>query len=162
LKDTDGATSADTSGAKPILRPCTLAKLKSETATGKTSLLKTGKPAAAAGPAEETLKYYVWIEICKHKHNTMMMKHLTIPLLHPFNGLFSRTTWVSQYQKGKTGLDLNEARDDGVLGCSGISWTICKNLHLAPDNHIDTSSLNFYRPDVLPDANQQCQSTEGQ
>jgi len=23
-------------------------------------------------------------------------------LLHPFNGLFSRTTWVSRYQKGKT------------------------------------------------------------
>jgi len=40
--------------------------------------------------------------------------------LHPFNGLFSRTTWVSRYQKGKTSLDLNEARDDGVLGCSGI------------------------------------------
>jgi len=30
-------------------------------------------------------------------------------LLHPFNGLFSRTTWVSQYQKGKTSLDLNKA-----------------------------------------------------
>ena len=42
---------------------------------------------------------------------------------HPFNGLFSRTTQVSRYQKGKTSLDLNEARDDGV---SGISWTICK------------------------------------
>ena len=40
--------------------------------------------------------------------------------------LFSRTTWVSQYHKGKTSLDLNEARDDGVLGCSGISWTTCK------------------------------------
>ena len=56
---------------------------------------------------------------------------LTIPLLplHPFNGLFlfSRTTWVSQYQKGKTSLSLNEARDDGVLGRSGISWTICKS-----------------------------------
>jgi len=39
---------------------------------------------------------------------------------------FSRTTWVSWYQKCKTSLDLNEARDDGVLGCSGISWTICK------------------------------------
>ena len=25
------------------------------------------------------------------------------------------TTWVSRYQKGKTSLDLNEARDDGVL-----------------------------------------------
>ena len=28
-------------------------------------------------------------------------------LLYPFNGLFSRTTWVSWYQKGKTSLDLN-------------------------------------------------------
>jgi len=36
------------------------------------------------------------------------------------------TPWVSRYQKGETSLDLNEARDDGVLGCSGISWTICK------------------------------------
>ena len=40
--------------------------------------------------------------------------------------LFMSTTWVRQYQKGKTSLDLNEARDDGVLACSGISWTICK------------------------------------
>jgi len=30
---------------------------------------------------------------------------------HPFNGPFSRTTWVSQYQKGKTNLDFTEARD---------------------------------------------------
>ena len=29
-------------------------------------------------------------------------------------------------QKGKTILDLNESRDDGVLGSNGISWTICK------------------------------------
>ena len=43
-----------------------------------------------------------------------------------FNGLFSRTTWLSCYQKGKTNLDLNEARDNGVLRCSGISWTTCK------------------------------------
>jgi len=47
-------------------------------------------------------------------------------LLHPFNGLFSRTAWVGWYQKGKTSMDFNEARDDGVLRCSGISWTICK------------------------------------
>jgi len=38
----------------------------------------------------------------------------------------SRTTCVGQCQKGKTSLDLNEARDYGVLGCSGIGWTICK------------------------------------
>jgi len=37
-------------------------------------------------------------------------------LLHPFNDLFSRTTWVSRYQKGKPSLGLNEARDDGVWG----------------------------------------------
>jgi len=34
------------------------------------------------------------------------------------------TAWVSQYQKGKTSLDLNEAKNDGLFGCSGISWTI--------------------------------------
>jgi len=41
---------------------------------------------------------------------------LLLLLLHPFNGLFSRTTWVSRYQKGKTSLDLNEAEDDGGFG----------------------------------------------
>jgi len=30
---------------------------------------------------------------------------LLLLLLHPFNGLFSRTTWISRYQKGKTSLD---------------------------------------------------------
>jgi len=35
-------------------------------------------------------------------------------LLHPYNGLFSRITQVSRHQKGKTTLDLYEARDDGV------------------------------------------------
>jgi len=40
----------------------------------------------------------------------------TTTTLHQFNGLFSETACVSQYQKGKTSLDLNEARDDGVLG----------------------------------------------
>jgi len=50
---------------------------------------------------------------------------LLLQLLHPFNGLFSRTTQVSWYQKGKISLDLNEARYDGVLGCTGISY-ICK------------------------------------
>jgi len=37
-----------------------------------------------------------------------------------FIGLFSRTTWVSWYQIGKTSLDLNQARDDGV--CMGMQW----------------------------------------
>ena len=72
---------------------------------------------------------------------------LTTPLpshpttLRPLNSIFSRTAWVSWYQKGKTSLDLNEARDDGVWGCT----------LLQTDNHINTS-LNFYRLDALPDA----------
>ena len=32
--------------------------------------------------------------------------------LHPVNGLFFSTTWVSRYQKGKASADLYEARDD--------------------------------------------------
>jgi len=36
---------------------------------------------------------------------------LLILLLQPFNGLFSRTTWVSRYQKGTTNLDFTGARD---------------------------------------------------
>ena len=40
----------------------------------------------------------------------------TTTLQHPFNNLFSGTTLVSRYQKGKTSPDLNETRDDGVLG----------------------------------------------
>ena len=78
-------------------------------------------------------------------------------LLHSFNSLFSRTTWVSRYQKGKISLDINKARDYGVLGWQ---WhqvdhmqTICTSLQT--DNHTNTSSVNFYRPDA-----QQCQSTE--
>jgi len=43
--------------------------------------------------------------------------------LHPFNGLFS-STMVSQYQKGKTNLDLLE--QETVSG-NGISWAICKS-----------------------------------
>jgi len=81
----------------------------------------------------------------------------------PFNGLFSRTTWVSRYQKGKTSLDLNEARDDGVLECTGISWTICKQsmprskqiTTPTPYRSIFTGRMLFLTP------NQQCQSTEG-
>ena len=39
-------------------------------------------------------------------------------LLHLFNGLFSRTTRICRYQKGKSRV--------GFWYGSGISWTICK------------------------------------
>jgi len=66
-------------------------------------------------------------------------------LLHLFNDLLSRTTCVSWYQKGKTSPDLNQARNDGVLGCSGISWTICKQsvpcCRRIPHQHLITQFL---------------------
>jgi len=74
----------------------------------------------------------------------------------------SRTTWVSRYQKG-TSLDLNEARDDGVLGWQWHQLdhlqTICTSLQTY--NHANTSSLNFLGQMLFLAPNQQCQSTEG-
>jgi len=82
---------------------------------------------------------------------------LLLLLLYPFNDLFSRTAWVSRYKNGKTSLDLNEARGDGVLE---NQWhqldhmqTVCTSLQTDKTN---TSSLRFYRPDALHDT----QSTE--
>ena len=87
--------------------------------------------------------------------------HQLLLLLHPFNSLFSRTTWLSWYQKAKTSLDLNKARDDGR--CSGISWTIRKQS--APHSRqitMPAPHLSVFkgRMPFLP-PNQQCQSTEG-
>jgi len=83
--------------------------------------------------------------------------------LCPFNGLFSRTTWVRRYQKGKSSLDLNEARDDVVLGCSAHQLdhmqTICTSLQTG--NHTDTLSLHIYRPDALSKAQPTVSSTAG-
>ena len=52
-------------------------------------------------------------------------------ILHPLNGLLSRTDWVSWHQKGRTIVDFNEARDDGVIVASDGPYA--NLLHLAPD-----------------------------
>ena len=79
---------------------------------------------------------------------------VTTTTLHSLHSLFFTTTWISQNQKSKTSLDLNETRDDGVWGWQWHQLdhmqTICALLQT--DNHTNTSSLNCYRLDVLPDA----------
>ena len=50
---------------------------------------------------------------------------------HPFNGLFSRTTWVSQYQESGTILDFNKASDDGVA--IATVGPHADHVHLTPD-----------------------------
>ena len=57
---------------------------------------------------------------------------------HPFNGPFSGTTRVSQYQKGKTSLDFTEARD------SEWQWHQLGHMHVCisqTDNHASSLPL---------------------
>jgi len=70
-------------------------------------------------------------------------------LLHPFNGLISRTTWVSQHQEGKPFWILLQQE------MIGWQWhqldymkIICASLHT--DNHASVPHHSvFYRPDAL-------------
>jgi len=92
-----------------------------------------------------------------HDKNTLLL-----PLLHTFNGLFSRTIWVSRHQKGKTILDSNQARDGGVLGWQWHQLdhmqTICtcsrQITTSTPHHSIFTDRMLFPMP------NQLCQSIE--
>jgi len=61
-------------------------------------------------------------------------------VLHPFNGPISGTTWESQYQKGKTNLDLLE--QDMVSG-NGISLAICKSAPWPRHNYASIPPLSF-------------------
>ena len=67
-----------------------------------------------------------------------LIRHLE---LQPFNGLFSRTSQVCRYQKGKTNLDFTGARDSErqwhQLGHMQV-WT-----SLQTDNHASTPPLCF-------------------
>ena len=67
---------------------------------------------------------------------------------HPFNGLLSATTRVSQYQKGKTNLDFTEARDSEWQWHQLGRMQVCTLLQT--DNHASTPPLSFYRLDALP------------
>ena len=67
---------------------------------------------------------------------------------HTFNGPLSRTTRVSRYQKGKTNLDLTEARDSKWQWDQLSYMQVCTLLQT--DNHANTPPLSFYRPDALP------------
>ena len=67
---------------------------------------------------------------------------------------------MSQYQKGKTNLDFNEARDSEWQWHQLGHMQVCTSLQT--DNHANTSPLSFFTgrmPFLLP--NQQRQSTEG-
>ena len=85
-------------------------------------------------------------------HNTIQYNtHVLLRLLHPFNGLFSRTTRVSRYQKGKPFWIFLEQE------MTGWQWHQLDHMQiictlLQTDNHVSTSPLSFYRLDALPAA----------
>ena len=60
---------------------------------------------------------------------------------HPFNGLFSGTTRVSRYQKGKTNLDFTEARDSEWQWHPLGHMQVCTSLQT--DNYDCTPPLTF-------------------
>jgi len=66
----------------------------------------------------------------------------TTTLQQPFNGLSSRTTWVSRYQKGKTSLDFTGARDSEYQWHQLGHMQVCTSLQ-TEDNHASTPPLCF-------------------
>ena len=87
---------------------------------------------------------------------------LLLLVLHPFNGLFSRTSWVSRHQKGT----VNHSGfywSNRWWGGSGISCTICTSF--APHSRQITMPVPhhsvFTDRMLFPLLNQQHQSTEG-
>ena len=59
-----------------------------------------------------------------------------------FNGSFSRTTWVSWYQKGKTNLDFTEARDSEWQWHQLDNMQVC--ISLQTDNHASTPHRSVF------------------
>ena len=89
------------------------------------------------------------------KRSSLLYKKLRIPIsalaththIHPFNSPLSRTTEVSQYQKGKSNLDFTEARDSEWQWHPLGHMQVCTSLK--SDNHDSTPPLNFfYRLDL--------------
>jgi len=68
-------------------------------------------------------------------------KQQLLLLLHLFNGPFSGTTQVRQYQKGKTNLDFTEARDSEWQWHQLGYMQVCTSLQT--DNHASTPPLSF-------------------
>ena len=60
---------------------------------------------------------------------------------HPFNGTFSGTTRISQYQKGKTNQDFTEATDSEWQWNQLGHMQVCTLLQT--DKHTSTPPLSF-------------------
>ena len=86
-----------------------------------------------------TVASLIWLVACTlalHVNKTETTKK------QPFNSLFSRTTWVSRYQKGKTNLDFTGAIDSEWQWHQLGHMQVCTSLQT--DNHAITPPLSFF------------------
>ena len=113
----------------------------------------------AAPRLDESIVQGVLMNHCLVVDHFCCTRDFVIILLQPFNGLFSRTTWVSQYQKGKTNLDFTGARDSEWQWHQLGHMQVCTSLQT--DNHASTPPLCFFTGQMpfLP-PNKQRQGTE--
>ena len=70
-----------------------------------------GCPGSKAVKRSLLLLLLLGLQSLRNKGHTNISGFYSIMNEHPFNGPFSGTTRVSQYEKGKTNLDFTEARD---------------------------------------------------
>ena len=68
------------------------------------------------------------------RHNNIKNTNATTTALHPFNGLSSRTTWVSRYQKGRNQSGYKSGKRLWDFGMAvAPAGPYANNLHLVPD-----------------------------
>ena len=79
--------------------------------------------------------------VCADGFKHLALSDITDTYTHPFNGLFSGTTWVGLYQKGKTDLDFTEAKDSEWQWHQLGHMQVCTSLQT--DNHASTPPLSF-------------------
>jgi len=84
---------------------------------------------------------HYYLEIAAHCDFWLLCALQTLLHIDPFNGPSSGTTRVSRYQKGKTNLDVTEARDSEWQWHQLGRMQVCTSLQT--DNHASTPPLSF-------------------
>ena len=104
----------------------------------------------AGAPSDQWCQCLTWVTSamrpcqCHHippPHYYCCYYHYHYTHTHLFNGPLFRTTWVSRYQKGKTNLDVTEARNSEWQWHQLGHMQVCILLQI--DNHTSTPSLSF-------------------
>jgi len=113
-----------------------------------TEMLAYAYPLPMLAVAEAWLRWSVLYVSMGLSTDPLTVHYYTTTIVLWLFWILSGTTRVSQYQKGKTNLDLLEQEI-----VSGICWAICKS---APHSRQITMPVPhhsvFYRPDALPAA----------